>query len=79
MQPYSEQLRDWCKEHGKILRERVLENGQHHVWFSLFPGCRIDHTDKDFERACKMSWIHLRACLGEPKYQALYHRMIFVS
>lgn len=51
-----EQLRAWCAKTEHKLHERVLPDGRHHVWLSVFPGCRVDRAHRDFAFACRLVW-----------------------
>jgi hypothetical protein len=53
---YAERLKQWAAARGKEVHERVLSDGQHHVWVSLFPGWRCDVEGRDYEEACRCVW-----------------------
>ena len=52
MSDSSQELRKWCKARGVKLRERVLPDGQHHVW--LYHVYRFDVEHRDFAFACRL-------------------------
>lgn len=53
---YTERVRNWAKTRGVKLHERVLGDGQHHVWCSLWAGRRIDVEGRDFELVMRLVW-----------------------
>jgi hypothetical protein len=65
---YAERLRQWAAARHKDVHERVLPDGQHHVWVSLYPGWRIDAECRDFEEACRTVWreVYNREHWGTP-------------
>lgn len=65
-----QELRDWCTACGVRLHERVLGNGNHHVW--LYQVYRFDCEHRDLAFACRMLLARLQQAFplsfkGAPK------------
>lgn len=55
---YTEKVRNYCEITKRHLHERV-DKTEHHVWFVLYPGYRIDCWDKDFEHCMRKVWAEI--------------------